>query len=133
MSFRIDDVVAAYVAARNEKAAIEQEFEARLAPVKEKLEVLGAWLLGNLNSTGMESVRTGSGTVYKSTTARVRAEDWGAFMSWVDEMGLTPEEALGFVERRPSKEAVTAYVTEHGAAPSGLAVEYVTKVNVRKS
>lgn len=124
----VNDLVAAYVKARDKEAAIKAELDAKLNPVKELREKIEARLLKLMGDMGMESIRTESGTAYKSVRTSCTVADWDRFFDFVQ-----AEEAWHMLEHRASKDAVKQYRTETEEIPPGLNWSETLVVNFRRS
>ena len=123
----IEQAVAAYIRLRNEKGAIEKRHKEELAPLREKLERLEAWLLSMLNRQGVESTRTDAGTAYKSVRTSAKVVDWEATLAFIQE-----NELWHMLEHRVSKTAIEEYAEQTGAVPPGIDVVQELRVNVRR-
>ena len=153
-----DVVIGKYVALRDQIKEISERHTAELAPFNEQMEKIEAWLLANLNQDGVDSYKTAMGTAYKSTTMSARLEDRESFMmcliarvaellpqeipvpkSYRDD--LTERVAKVFAaadwslaDIRVNKTGVKEFMEMNGGqVPPGVAVEHVTKVNVRRA
>lgn len=124
---KVNDVVSAYRRLRDSKKALETEQAEALKPIKEKMEKLENWLHAHLNEVGADSIATPDGTVYKTTTASVRIEDWSATIQYIIENNL-----WHMLEKRLAKSQVEAYVEEEQHNLIGTSITYQTSVNVRK-
>ena len=154
-----DVVIGKYVALRDQIKEISERHTAELAPFNEQMDKIEAWLLANLNQDGVDSYKTAMGTAYKSTTMSARMEDKEAFLATVldgvaaalmDNLpGLLTQWAVDVKERvihsllaadwsltdiRVNKTGVKEFMEVNGGqVPPGVAVEHVTKVNVRRA
>ena len=154
MSFTTDQIVAKYVAVRDEKKALSEKHSAELAPYNKKLEILEQALLASLNAQNADSVKTEHGTAYKSTVMSASVEDWDALTAYilseaVDriadslERGEPPEKqieafqqtpAFALINRSVNKTAVKETMeAKEGFIPPGVKTAFVTSVNVRRA
>lgn len=126
---KLSDAVSLYIRLRDKKAAMKKEFEASIAPLNEKMDKLEAKLLEVFNTTGMESVRTESGTAYSSVRSSATVADRDSFISFVrshDEWAL--------LEVRPAKLAIEEFrAANDGSLPPGINFKEERVVNVRRS
>ena len=60
---------------------LKAEFDAKVAPLNEKMDKLEAKLLDVFNQTGMDSVKTESGTAYTTTRVTASVADKDVFMT----------------------------------------------------
>lgn len=81
----IGTVVGKYVETRAEIKRLEDELEAKLAPLKEFQRNREEWLRTHLAANGMKNAKTQYGTVYLATKESVTMGDWDAFFNWVQE------------------------------------------------
>ena len=109
-------LVAAYVKLRDELAVAEAAYKESISPKKGNMEKIEAEFLRRLIERDAESIRTESGTAYKSSRISVTTADWDAFFHQY----VMPNGAWELIERRPSKEAVKQFKAEHGDIPPGL-------------
>lgn len=125
---KVSDLVSAYIKARDKEAALKAEYEQKKAPVEEIRKKIEAKLLGLMNDTGMESIRTDAGTAYKSVRSSCTVADWDSFFGFVREEG-----AWDMLEHRASKEAVKQFREENDNIPPGLNWSETLVVNFRRS
>jgi hypothetical protein len=125
---RADQAADAYRKLRDKKSDIKKRHEEELRPINEAMDQLEVVLLDVLNSTGGNSIRTGAGTVFKSTRTTYSVSDPTAFREWVEQQGC-PD----MFENRVSKEALEAHIANGGTLPPGIKVSSDVTVTVRKS
>lgn len=126
----LDQLVEKYIALRDRKAALKGDYEKSVAKIDEALGRIEAYLLTQLTATGSESVRTKSGTFYKSERISATVADWDHIREWVLD---APAERWSMLEKRVSKGFVEAYKTEHNDLPPGVNIRSEIVVNVRRS
>lgn len=124
----INDLVAAYIKARDKEAALKAEYEAKKAPVEELRKKIEARLLQHMNESGVEAVRTEAGTAYKAVRSSCSVADWDAFFAFVQR-----NEAWHMLEHRVSKTAVEQYRDVGNRLPPGLNWSETVVVNFRRS
>ena len=78
----MDAVLEKYVATRNEIKALEAELEEKLKPLKEFQEAREMYMLGLLQESGAQNMKTKHGTCYILTKESVTMGDWDAFENW---------------------------------------------------
>lgn len=125
-----DQVVAAYVATREEMKRMEEGLELRLKPMKELQERREEWLLQQINQSGLKNLPTLHGTAYITRAESITIADWDLFLQYILE-----NEAWEFLERRASKKAVQELMGEERdrLPPPGVNYTAVQKIGVRKS
>lgn len=127
MSVNVDDVIAAYLKLRDEKATIEAEVKEQVSAIKAKMEKLEAWIKAKSDSEGVTSFKTKHGTAFLTTTDYANVADWDAVLNFIRD-----NNAYDMLEKRVSKTSVRGYIDANKAVPPG--VNYGTKleVNVRR-
>ena len=113
---------------RDRKAELKAELDAKVAPLNEKMDKLEAKLLDVFNQTGMDSVKTESGTAYTTTRVTASVADKDVFMTHVRE-----NDDWGLLEVRASKTAIEQYRSVHSDIPPGISMREERVVNVRRS
>jgi phage host-nuclease inhibitor protein Gam len=125
---KLSEAVEIYIKLRDQKVQIKAEFDARIAPLNEKMEKLEAKLLEVFNKTGMDSVKTEFGTAYASTLTTASVADREVFMEYVK-----ANEEWSLLEIRASKSAVEQFRTEHQDIPPGITLREERVVKIRRS
>lgn len=123
MSVNVDQVIAAYMKLRNEKAVIEAETKDRLKDIKAKMEKFEAWIKTQADAQGVTSFKTKHGTAFLTTTDYANVADWDSVLDFI-----RTNEAYDMLEKRVSKTAVREYIKESKAVPPGI--NYGTKLDV---
>lgn len=113
---------------RDRKAELKAEFDAKVAPLNEKMDKLEAKLLDVFNQTGMDSVKTEFGTAYSTTRVTASVADKEVFMAHI-----RANDDWGLLEVRASKTAVDQYRSVHDDIPPGVSMREERVVNVRRS
>lgn len=125
---KLSDAVALYIKMRDRKAELKAEFDAKVAPLNEKMDKLEAKLLEVFNQTGMDSVKTEFGTAYATTRVTASVADKEVFMAHI-----RANDDWGLLEVRASKTAVEQYRSVHDDIPPGVSMHAERVVNVRRS
>lgn len=125
---KLSEAVSLYIQMRDKKAQMKADFEASIAPLNEKMEKLEAKLLDVFNKTGMDSVKTESGTAYTTTRTTASVADRDAFMEYVK-----ANEEWALLEIRAAKAAVEQYRAVHDDIPPGVSIREERVVNIRRS
>jgi hypothetical protein len=121
-------LVAAYISARDLKAALKNEYEAKVQRVDESMDKIEAQLMTLLDASGAESVRTESGTAYRTTVTYANVADWDTVLDFVRRT-----EHWQLLMRGVSKKEVEALLAETGDVVPGVNVRREMVVNVRRS
>jgi hypothetical protein len=125
---KLSEAVELYIKMRDKKAELKAEFDAKVAPLNEKMDKLEAKLLDVFNQTGMDSVKTESGTAYTTTRVTASVADKDVFMTHFRE-----NDDWGLLEVRASKTAIEQYRSVHDDIPPGISMREERVVNVRRS
>ena len=125
---KVDSLVEKYVQLRDKKASIKKEYDEKVAKYDEAMSKVEAVLLKHFEETGAESVKTGSGTAYKSSRTSATVADWDSFFEYVK-----GNELWHFLEHRANKKAVEEFKNEHQDIPPGLNWREEVVVNIRRS
>lgn len=125
---RVDDIVAAYVRLRDQKAELKAQQAEAMKPYDEALAKLEAEALQILSDTGVESMKTSAGTVYKSVATSATVQDKSAFMDYIKE-----HQAFDLLDVRANKTAVQDFVTENQDTPPGVVIRREMKVGFRRA
>ena len=123
----LDKRVGQYVALRDKIDEIKKKHEAELAPYKDVLNKLGALLLDELTTKGVDSMKTAGGTFYRRTVSSVSVEDGAEFRRHV-----LAEGAWNLADLRANKPGVEAYVSQEGVPPPGVKFSQFVDVGVRR-
>ena len=99
-----------------------------MAPLDALLDKIEALLLKTFQETGVESVKTESGTAYSSSRTSATVADWDAFF----EGYVLPNQAWEFLERRCNKGAVEQFKAANEDLPPGINWSETLTVNVRR-
>lgn len=122
----VQKMVKAYIKIRDKRSEIKKAFEEQDKALKEKLELIEAEMLRQMQESGIESVKTAAGTFYRQEEITPTGADWDAFFTWVRE-----NDAFDALERRIKKGFIKEYMEAHeGGIPPGVSVyrEYVVRV-----
>ena len=124
---KLDEVVKNYIALRDRKAAIKAEYDAKAAKIDAVLDKAEAKILEYFEQSGLESIRTDTGTAYKSTRNSATVGDWDSVLAHVLET-----ENYQLLEHRVSKKAVEEYRMANEDLPPGVNWRSEVTVNVRR-
>lgn len=124
----VSDLVAAY---RNLRAAIAEEteaYEAKVASLKEKMDLVSSELLNVCNEQNIDSIRTPSGTVSRRVQTRYWTTDWDQLYKFVVE-----NDVPFILEKRIHNANMKQLLEENpDALPAGLQVDNKYVIYVRK-
>lgn len=124
---KINEIVEKYIDLRDRKAGIKKEYDEKVAKIDQVMEKMEAVILKHLEESGAESLRTESGTAYKSNRTSATVADWDAFLAHVQR-----NEAWELLEHRAAKKAVEEYKAANDDVPPGVNWRSEVVVNIRR-
>ena len=127
MAEDIEKRVAQYVALRDKIHNMELKHAEELKKPQEMLEQLAGIIHKFLDQHKLENLKTSAGTCYISTRWTASVQDPDAFINYVIE-----NKEFDLLERRASATAVKAYVQDHNHLPSGVSLNALASVGVRR-
>lgn len=122
--------VGQFIKLRDLKTELKEKHKAELAPIEEAMEQLEQVLLSALNAQNASSVKTASGTVYKSLKESASMADPAAFWSYVIASGN-----FDLVDKKANVTAVKAHIEDpanNGLPPPGVNFTSVALPRVRR-
>lgn len=125
---QVDKWCQQYIVCRDWLKAQKKEYEERIKQTKQDMEVLAGLLQSFLDSSGVESAATKSGTVYSTTKYSASLADPKAFMDFVIE-----NKQFDLLERHANVLTVREYMKEHHIQPPGVNLSAVKTVGVRRA
>ena len=125
---KVSEVVSHYIALRDQKAAIKAEYDAKVSKIDKTLDTIEAKLLEVFSQTGMDSVRTESGTAYTTVRATASVADREVFMNFVKNHDEWP-----LLEVRASKSGIEQFKELNQDLPPGINWREERVVNIRRS
>ena len=124
----LDRLVSVYVKIRDKKAELATEFTAREKELNAKLDTLKAALLEHCKATGTESVKTASGTFWRTQRKRFWTSDWAAMNRFIVE-----NEAVDLLEKRIHQGNMKEFLEENpDVLPPGLNADSEYSITVRR-
>jgi len=122
-----NSIVKRYVEIRDLIKAKEDAHKAELAGLKQKLDVIEAFLLSEMSAHGETSFSTEAGTAYVKTSEYLKVADKQVFMEFVKEQG-----DLAFLTVSASKTQCLEYKENTGHLPPGLNYTAVKEIGIRR-
>lgn len=124
-----DQLVETFIALRNERDRMRNEWEEKDAVIKEDMTKLEQALLSICNEANATSIKTDKGTVIRKLNERFFCSDWDNFRDYVLE-----HQALELLERRIHQGNFKEFIAEREAEglPPGVNVMREYGVTVRK-
>ena len=126
---KLDSLVEAYLAIRNERDKLSREHDAKDKELSTDLAQIEQVLLNSCNEVGADSIRTGAGTVIKTTRENFVCSDWDNFKSYVKE-----NDAIELLQQRIHQGNFKEFLSgrEDEGLPPGISSMREFKVTVRK-
>lgn len=124
----IDDLVSRYVKLRDTIKAADDAHKKKTEVARAYLEKLNGKLLEKLNEVGGESVKTASGTAYRTTRRSASIADGDVFRSFIIDNGH-----FDLVDWRANAVAVDDFIKDNGVSPPGINYSETFTVGVRRS
>jgi len=122
------DLIQQYIKLRDAVEARTKAFDAEMEPYKTGMTAIEGAMQEHLNANNLDNVKSEFGTAFKKTNTRVRVADRNSFNEFVAQQ----PNGLEYFTNAVSKEKIVDYVKEHGCAPSGVDVSYVTDVQFNR-
>jgi hypothetical protein len=124
----INDLVAVYRKLRKAISDEEEAYEARVAALKEKLELVSTELLNFCNEQNLDSIRTPAGTVSRRVQTRYWSTDWEEMYKFIGE-----HDAPFLLEKRLHNGNMKQFLEDNpDTLPIGLQVDNKYVIQVRK-
>jgi hypothetical protein len=128
--FNTEELVSAYLALRNSRAELKENYEEADAKLKTDMEQIEQAMLEICNDVGADSIKTTLGTVIRKVNERFYCTDWDNFKNYVLE-----NEAVELLERRIHQGNFKEHMTqiEGQGLPPGVNVMREYGITVRKA
>ena len=126
---KLDSLVETYLAIRNERDKLSREHDAKDKELSNDLAQIEQVLLNSCNEVGADSIRTGAGTVIKSTKENFVCGDWDNFKRYVMD-----NDAIELLQQRIHQSNFKEFLSgrEDEGLPPGISSMREFKVTVRK-
>jgi len=126
---KLDSLVETYLAIRNERDKLSREHDAKDKELSNELAQIEQVLLNSCNEVGADSIRTGAGTVIKTTRENFVCGDWDNFKKYVMD-----NDAIELLQQRIHQGNFKEFLSsrEDEGLPPGISNMREFKVTVRK-
>ena len=124
----IDDLVAQMVKVRDKLKEADDAHKLKTKVARDYKDALEAKLLARLNELGGDSVKTASGTVYRTTRRSATIADGDLFRQYV-----ITNEAFALVDWRANATAVDDFIKQETTPPPGVNFTTAFTVGVRRA
>lgn len=123
------ELIAKYIEVRDYVKKRQDAFDAELKPYTEGLTAIEGQLFIELENSGLENLKSESGTAYKVRTMHAKVADKDTLMTFVAEHGH-----FELLTAAVAKDAIKDFMEEHqNNPPPGVDVTYTTRINIRRS
>jgi hypothetical protein len=127
-SVSLEKLTQVYIKMRDKKAELAKELEEQIGSIDEKMKTVKTAILDQMKDLGVESIRTDSGTVYRTTKTLYTTSDWESMHKFVLEHGV-PE----LLEKRLQQTNTKVFLEEHpDLLPPGLNATTEYSVTIRR-
>jgi hypothetical protein len=128
--YNTEELVSAYIALRDERAKLKQQYEEADARVQKDMEQIEQVMLSICNEVGADSIKTQHGTLIRRVNERFYCTDWDNFKNYVLE-----NEAVELLERRIHQGNFKQHIAEreNDGLPPGVNVMREFAVTVRRA
>ena len=126
---KLDSLVETYLTIRNERDKLSREHDLKDKELSNDLAQIEQVLLNSCNEVGADSIRTGAGTVIKSTKENFVCGDWDNFKQYVME-----HDAIELLQQRIHQTNFKEFLSgrEDEGLPPGISSMREFKITVRK-
>jgi hypothetical protein len=126
--FATDELIGRYIELRDQIADMKKEYEAKVKPLNEFMQVIASKMLGDMHDSGQKSLKTDRGTAFIKESTFVGVSDWEAALNYIRE-----NEAYDLLTKAVNKTAVKEYLEEHeDIPPPGVNITLKNEVQFRK-
>lgn len=119
-----------YVKLRDAKAKLEAIHKEKLKPINAAMDGIEKELMGILKAQGVTSTATANRTAFIDPKVSYKIEDWEALQEFIDSQPAA--QRYYYLERRPAKDAIEAYLEDNGKLPPGVVSKTFEKLAVRR-
>jgi hypothetical protein len=123
----LDEAINTYVATRDELAAERKAYNTYEAMAKNYMDRIEMYIKTIADEMGVDSVKSKSGTAYRTVKTAYRVGNWEEYITWLKETGN-----FQCLEKRAAKNAVKEVHDETGEIPPGLEYHVEVGFDVRR-
>lgn len=118
-----------YIKMRDKKAELTKELDEKIAKVDEDMRTVKSAILDYMKETGVESLRTEAGIVYRTVKTKYATSDWESMNKFILEHGV-PE----LLVKAINQSNMAAFLEEHpDLLPPGLNANSEYSVTIKRS
>lgn len=125
----IEKLTRVYIKMREKKAEVTHELEAKIAELDESMKKVKSAILDHMKEIGAESLRTESGSIYRTVRTTYSTNDWESMNKFILEHSV-PE----LLEKRIHQTNMKVFLEEHpDVLPPGLNANMEYSVTIKRS
>ena len=125
----VEKLVRVYLKMKDAHAAMLHDFQEKEAVIKEQMDKVKGALLEHCKQNNVESVKTTSGTFYRTVSKKYWTNDWESFYEFVNEHKV-PE----LLEKRIAQGNMKQFLEENpDLLPKGMNVDAAYTLYVRRA
>ena len=125
----IEKLTRVYIKMRDKKAEVTHELEEKLAELDESMKKVKSAILDHMKEIGAESLRTESGSIYRTVRTTYSTNDWESMNKFILEHSV-PE----LLEKRIHQTNMKVFLEEHpDVLPPGLNANMEYSVTIKRS
>tara|TARA_R100001440_G_scaffold10202_2_gene18650 strand:+ start:61 stop:459 length:399 start_codon:yes stop_codon:yes gene_type:complete len=125
----LDRCVSTFLKIKAERSRLKESFTTKDATLQKQQDLVKEELLKHLKENDLKSVKTDSGTFYRTVRTRYWTDDWEALHKFILEHGI-PE----LLEKRLHQSSVTQFLEDNPElVPKGLNADSEFQVTIRKT
>jgi hypothetical protein len=118
-----------YIKMRDKKAEVTHEMEDRIHKIEEDMKTVKQAILQHMKDSGVESLRTSAGIVYRTVRTTYSTSDWESMHKFIVEHGV-PD----LLEKRIQQTNMRAFLEENpDLLPPGLNSNAEYSVTIRRN
>lgn len=118
-----------YIKMRDKKAEVAHEMEERINKIEDDMRTVKSAILQHMKDSGVESLRTSAGIVYRTVRTTYSTSDWESMHKFILEHGV-PE----LLEKRLQQTNMRAFLEENpDLLPPGLNSNAEYSVTIRRN
>jgi len=124
----VDKLVRVFIKMRDKKAEIAKEAQEKESELEEKMTKIRRALLNYCKENEVESVRTESGTFFRSIKARYTTNDWSSMNKFILE-----HQAVELLDKRINQGNMKQFLEENpDLLPPGLNIDREYAITIRR-
>jgi phage host-nuclease inhibitor protein Gam len=118
-----------YIKMRDRRAELTKELDAQIAKLDDEMRTVKTAVLDYMKETGVESLRTEAGIVYRTVKTKYATSDWESMNKFILEHGV-PE----LLVKAINQSNMAAFLEEHpDLLPPGLNANSEYSVTIKRS